>query len=164
MSEQNKIYYIENTPWKDKLDSDSIKRFSQLFYSDKIIFHFDFAYSYFKVLTKQKSNSVLFIAAINCCLRFYETIKRIYPYNEVYIIIYVEDKIAKTLKINSDTFQKVIDIIPDFAVVNSTKDLDYFNTANYKHIFYGKCSNAKAIFTNCETQSWSLFKGKIVVQ
>lgn len=161
----NKIYYIENTPWKDKLVLADVTKFN-LRYSDTIIFYYDFSYSYLKIMSKQTTNNLIFISAINCCLRFYEVIKKLYPYNDVYVVIYTEDKLAKTLKIDSKTFRAVTDIIPNFAVVSKTNfsDLSYYNQKNYKHIFYGKCNNAKSIFTNSDTQQWLLFKGKIVIK
>lgn len=153
-------YYISNTPWKRKLNIEEVKRFNNIRYSDAIVFHFDFTYSIFKVNQKTRGyTKKLFVSAINVCLRFYQIIKSIYPYNKVYVIIYVRNGFG--LDIN--TLKLILDLIPNFAASDENCSC-YFNGINsYKHIFYGSCNGTeKDIISN--KQDWSVIDGNLVVK
>lgn len=156
-----KQYYIANTIWQSKFNVDNIKKFDNIKYDDKIILYYDFPYSYYKIMLKQKQDRVLFIAAINCCLRMYEKIKQIYPYNSIYVCIYTNDK---TL-IDYEAFKSVIDLIPDFAIItdDNKEDLSYFTGLEYKHIFYGRCNGIKNIIKE-NYQYWSIINGNLIIK
>lgn len=156
-----KQYYIANIIWQSKFNVDKVKKFDNIKYDDKIILYYDFPYSYYKIMLKQKQDKMLFIAAINCCLRMYEKIKQIYPYNSVYICIYTNDK---TL-IDYEAFKSVIDLIPDFAIItdDNKEDLSYFTGLEYKHIFYGRCSGVKSVIKE-NYQCWSIINGNLIVK
>lgn len=160
----NELYYIENTAWKSKLNLDDIKKFKTIKYSNSIIIHFDFLYSLMKVTTKQKAETSIFVSAINICFRLYEIIKKLYPYNNVYVIIHTRKTKILNLNIDYDTFKTIIDILPNFAIITKEQidDLSYFDSKEYKHIFYGRCNNIT--FDNSECQYWSIFKGNLIVK
>ena len=167
MKDFKKLYYIENTPWKRKLDIYSLERFN-IKYKDILIFHFNFITSLYKVNdVKLNPDKQIFLSAINICLRYYQIIKKLYPYNKLYVIIYTrKDKISR-INIDYDTFKSIIDLIPYFAIVNN---LPVDNQENFKllcnpngdikHIFYGFSDvNIK----NISYQKWNLLKGKLYI-
>lgn len=170
MKSCNSLYYIDNTPWTKKTNIENIKRFNSIRYSDSIILHFDFVYSVLKLpaTEQRKLNNTIFISAINVCLRIYNLIKKLYPYNTVYVIIHTKNKMNLTRIINFETFKAIIDILPNFAIIaeDSLDDLLYFNNKDYKHIFYGNCNRVKNIFDTdlTELQSWSFIKGNLIVR
>lgn len=162
MKTYKELYYINNTPWKSKLNLDNLKRFESINYNDIIIFHFDFVYSVFKVVSQQKPEKTIFISAINCCLRLAEVIKKLYPYNKIYIIIHTKEKEILKINIDYNTFKSVIDIIPNIAIVSEKTDIknfDIYNSQNYKHIFYGNLFKIERILNNCEKQKMFLLNG-----
>lgn len=153
-------YYVLNIPWQRNLDTGSIPKFKDLKYNDVIIFHFDVWYSVFKAggasfTGFDKSN---FVAILNACLRYYQIIKKIYPYNKLRVVIHLKNQ---KLVLDYDTFKSVIDILPNFAVCKDTKELEYFDSESYKHIIYGSCNNH--IPKNTEYQKWSVIKGNLIV-
>ncbi len=160
------LYYINNTIWSRNLaniDKSKIIWFDNIKYSDIIILHFDFIYSIMRVMTKEKPNKLIFMAAINVCLRLYSTIKKLYPYNKVYVIIHTKHNVlVKSTKIDYDAFQSVINIIPNFALITSDnyEDLVAFKLNNFKHIFYGLCNNAHKYFDVENKQRLDIFNGK----
>lgn len=171
------LYFIENTFWKSKLkDIDKIKKFENIKYNDIIIFHFDFIYSIVKTFSAYKGSKYLqnisdttFFSTLSVCLRYYELIKKLYPYNEINIIINTStEKIMNSVyKIHNDAFKSVVDIIPNFALIdnNNSKDienLNYFTTNNYKHILYGNNKNIKNILTK-NIQNWKIMQGKLFI-
>ena len=162
----NELYYISNTPWKSKLHLDKIKTFNSLKYNDNIYLHFDFLSSIIKVTSiKERPQKTLFLSAINICLRLYEIIKKLYPYNSIYVIIYTKEKELYNLNIDYNTFKSVIDILPNFAIITNKQisELNSFNNKTCKHIFYGNvCS--KAMFNNSECQIWNILQGNLLVK
>lgn len=163
----NKLYMINNTFWKNKLNLDNIKRFKTIKYGDNIILHFGVQQSLNKIMVKigSKFNPTLFISIINACLRIYEIIKKVYPYNKIYVILHL----SKNNYLNSrftdiSMYKSVIDIIPNFAVINSYDELDYFDSVSYKHIFY--CmdfSDLKTLFHISEIQIWKNLNGSLYI-
>lgn len=160
----DELYYIENTPWKRKNDINKLLRFDNIKYNDVIIFHFDFLESIVKTKMLNKNiNKTSFIHSINVCLRHYSIIKQLYPYNKIDIIIHIKNNLNY---VDISTFQAIIDIIPNFALV-SEKDIiniKYFNNNMYKHILYGNCNNVKNMLTNSDYQIWKLLQGKIYIK
>lgn len=133
-----KQYYLKNTVWSKYVDLDSIPKFKNIAYDDFIIFHYNLTYSIFKVSTSTNYSKNIFISAINVCLRYYQLIKKLYPYNKVRVIIHVHDKIK--VSIDVDTFKSILDIIPNFAVCSEERfNILDFDNSFIKHIFYG-CS------------------------
>lgn len=161
-----KQYYIANTIWQSKFNKDKVKLFDSINYGDNIILYYDFLYSYYKIATKQKQNKLLFIAAINCCLRMKEKLKQLYPYNNIYICLYVKDKNSKLNFIDYDVFKSVIDMIPDFAFITEEDlvDLTYFDNKNNKQIFYGRCSEIKEKLKNSDYQIWNIINGILYIK
>lgn len=150
-------YYICNTPWKRKLDITKLKKFDDIKYIDTIIFHFDLCYSVFKVGRQTGYSKDVIISAINICLRYYNIIKSLYPYNKIRVIIHLKNNIK--IALDKESYQKVIDIIPNFAVCDNLNELEYFNTDNYKHIIYG---GIRPDLKN--KQIWSVIDGKLIIQ
>ena len=172
MLDKDKIYYIENTFWKSKLPKlENIKKFNNIKYSNVIIFHFDYLYSLFKTLSSYKINDIMFIHAINVCLRYYGLLKQLYPYNKIYIIVETTSgKLTnKVYKINNEVFRSMIDIIPNFALIDYTneqdmEDLKYFNSEQYKHVIYGnKYKDLKDTLDHCDCQHWKVLGGKLFI-
>lgn len=166
MKNANEQYYINLTPWKRELNLDKVKRFNEIHYADVIILHFDFISSLFT--TKEKPNKQIFVAAINICLRVYEIIKKLYPYNLVYVIIHTRKTAINHFTIDFDTFKSIIDLVPNFAIIakeDNNSDLMYYNQSSYKHIFYNFLNTIiKNKFSNCECQFWKTISGKLIVR
>ena len=162
------IYYIQHTPWKRKLNLDNIKKFEDIKYNDVILFHFDFPYSVFSTLSDCKCNDKIFIAAINVCLRICQIIKTIYPYNKCYVIIHTKKKaMFHNTILSYETFRSIIDIIPNFAVINEEikEDLEYFTQKTYRHIFYGMCNNCYNYYQKTNScQRWSVINGNLIIK
>lgn len=159
-------YYIEHTLWERNFDVNKIDRFDNLNFNDSIILHFDFIYTIFKTKTsKHVVNKNIIFDAINVCLRMYQKIKKLYPYNTVYVIIHAEKQALKRLVVDSSAFQAIIDIIPNFALVTdkSDQDLEYYNKSNYKHIIYGKCNGLKTLYAPENYQIWLILNGKLYI-
>lgn len=160
MKDFKKQYYVVNTPWKRKVDTEGIPLFD-VSYDDTIIFHFDYANSVYKAGVKfivyDKYRDVLIIPAINVCLRYYQLIKKLYPHNKVRVIIYINksnlyDKVY-------DIFKAILDIIPNFAVCRDTTILNDFNNEQYKHILYGN-----HISSYSSMQKWMILNGNLIVK
>lgn len=166
----NEQYYINLTPWKKKLDLDEIPKFNNISYKNTVILHFDFISPLFMISTTKKPNKTIFIAAINICLRISEIIRKVYPYNKVYVVIHTKKVNMSQFVINFDTFKSIIDIIPNFAIVTKENnfDLDYYNQENYNHIFYGfnslDMNKLVEKFNQCKKQYWKTFNGKLIVK
>lgn len=160
------MYYIEHTIWNKYFDKDKIPLFKDIKYDDIIILHFDFLYSVFKTKTsKQKVDKTIIVDAINICLRMYQKIKTVYPYNKLYVIIHADKHSMGTLIIDTEAFQKLIDIIPDFALVSNKDDpdLDYYKSDCYKHIIYGTCNGVKNKYKAKNCQTWRILNGKLYI-
>ena len=167
LTAESKKYYINNTIWKRKLPNDleNLRHFNNILYDNVIIFHFDFMYS----IQKSKINmyDCIFIDTINICLRYYNLIKKLYPYNNVNVVIWFNEHVIKLLhilKIDYDVFKQVIDIIPNFAIfdmkdISKIKDID---NKQYKHIFYG--SFIKINLENSEGQNWNAINGQLFIK
>lgn len=161
-------YYIDNVPWKRNLSIASIPKFNNLRYEDKIVFHFDFSYSIFNVQKAKFSyfkDKSIFISAINVCLRYYQIIKTIYPYNDIYVIIYTKSNLK--LSVSYETLKTVIDLIPRFAICNNENStaVQDFNTDSYKHIIYGNCGNIHNMLTvKDNVQKWQVRLGKLIIK
>lgn len=160
MNDFKKQYYINNIPWKKYINYDKITKFRDIRYSDSIVFNYDLQYSMFKLHggggVKDKT---IFISAINICFRYYQILKNLYPYNKIYINIYVKNSIKKLILL--DVFKSVIDIIPNFALVleDNKKELeDILNNSNYKNIVYGYIIKSKKI------QCWSVINGRLIIK
>lgn len=159
----NREYYYSNTPWKRKLNLDKIPKFNGITYNNIIIFHYDLNYSIMSTITKGKSNinkKLIFVSAINVCLRYRQYIKKLYPYNEVKVIIYMNESLSLTIDYN--TFKTITNILADFAVYNKTNN--YFTDSKYRHIFYGHCNNSKSNYNKQYVQSWSTVQGNLIVR
>lgn len=159
-------YYIEHTLWERNFDVEKIDKFENIKYGDIILLHFDLIYSIFKTkTTRNKVEKTIIFDVINVCLRMYQKIKQIYPYNKVYVIIHTDELSLKRLLIDSNVLQALVDIIPDFALVTDNKDpdLEYYNSNNYKHILYGKCSGLKQIYQPENYQVWLILNGKLYI-
>lgn len=159
-------YYIEHTLWERNFNADEINKFDNLRFDDTIILHFDFIYTIFKTKTsKHVINKNIIFDAINVCLRMYQKIKKLYPYNRVYVIIHAEKQALKRLIVDVSAFQALIDIIPGFAIVTDKKDpdLEYYNKSNYKHIIYGKCNGLKTLYLPENYQTWLILNGKLYI-
>lgn len=158
------LYYINNTVWSRNLvDKSKLTFFDDIKYSDIIILHFDFVYSLTRVLTQASPAKTVFMSTINVCLRLYSTIKKIYPYNKVYVIIHTKHNVlVKSTKVDYDAFQSIINIIPNFALItpDDYEDLAAFKLNNFKHIFYGLCNNAHKYFDVENKQRLNIFNGK----
>lgn len=158
------LYYINNTIWSRNLvDKSKLTFFDNIRYSDIIILHFDFVYSLTRVLTQASPAKTIFMSTINVCLRLYSTIKKLYPYNKVYVIIHTKHNVlVKSTKIDYDAFQSVINIIPNFALItpDDYEDLAAFKLNNFKHIFYGLCNNAHKYFDIENKQRLDIFNGR----
>lgn len=158
MNDYKSQYYINNIPWQRNLNYDSILKFKSISYGDAIIFHYDFVQSIFKVINQSKGyNKNIFISAINACLRYKQIIQKLYPYNKVYIIIHTRKNMRVSIDYN--TFKKILDIIPNFAICNNLEDCLYFDTKQYKHIFYGNCNGMKNLLKIADSQIWSTIRG-----
>lgn len=162
MNDFKSQYYIVNVPWQRNLNYDDITRFN-IKYSDVIVFHFDFIASVFKVNRQKYTgyNRNIFISAINVCLRYRQIIKKLYPYNEVSVIIHLKNKANVALDL--ETFKTVLNLIPNFAVCDDTSDT-YFDFNNYKHIFYGYCSNYYNKIITADKQLWSTVMGRLIIK
>lgn len=161
MKDFKKQYYIVNVPWKNKLNYDSLLRFDNINCNDEIIFHFDFLNSIFKVDSKSKGYSKnIFISAINVCLRNYQIIHNIYPYNKIRVVIHINSKYK--LSLDYTTFKTILDIIPDFAVCDGFDDS--LDKEKYKHIFYGNCCNARYHMKNSDSQDWLINNGELNIR
>lgn len=158
----NKKYYIANTFWKDKLDLAKVPKFNNIKYTDILILHFGIQQSLSKIMLNIRDNKI-FIAILNVALRFYQTVKNIYPYNKVYIILYYTKNYKNSL-LDFDTFKTIVDIIPNFALIGSFDDLDFFKTDNYKHIFYNMDTLQSVINMFDSKQIWQNFNGKLMVR
>lgn len=171
------LYFIENTFWKSRLKNiDKIPKFDNIKYNDIIIFHFDFIYSIAKTFSAYKGSRYLqnitnttFFNTLSVCLRYYELIKKLYPYNEINVIINTStEKIMNNVyKIHNDAFKSVVDILPNFALIDNNnkkdiKDLNYFTSDKYKHILYGNNKNIKNIITK-NFQNWKVMQGKLFI-
>ena len=158
------LYYINNTIWSRNLvDKSKLTFFDDIKYSDIIILHFDFVYSLTRVLTQASPAKTIFMSTINVCLRLYSTIKKLYPYNKVYVIIHTKHNVlVKSTKIDYDAFQSIINIIPNFALItpDNYEDLTAFKLNNFKHIFYGLCNNTHKYFDVENKQRLDIFNGK----
>lgn len=162
MNDFKSQYYIVNVPWQRNLDYDKIEKFNIKF-SDVIVFHFDFVNSVFKV-DRQKYpgyNKNVFVSAINACLRYLQIIKKLYPYNKIYVIIHLKQNAKISLDV--ETFKSVLNLIPNFAVCDDSLDT-YFDDVNYKHIFYGYCSNYYNKINIAEKQLWSTVMGRLIIK
>ena len=161
------VYYIENTIWTRHYQKEKIETFS-LKFTDSIILHFDFTFSIFKAKSMYKKQINLtkteLIDCINVCLRQYQKIRQLYPYNDVFVIIYV-DNIGQKLFTDLNFFKSVIDILPNFAITSNkqNQDLAYiFNNKNYKHIFYGNFMDIIKNY-NIDYQNWKIIRGKLYI-
>lgn len=169
MKDYDDKYYMSNIPWRSKLNLDSILKFQNLKFTDTIIFHYNLAYSIFKT-EGNKSISLqaeVTVNSINVCLRYYQILKELYPYNKIRVIIYINDKIRCTVK--SSVYQKIIDIIPNFALVAiDSADVDnnikYFDKPEYKHILYGMSLSFKNYFNISDVQKWETALGNLIVK
>lgn len=151
-------YYISNIPWQRYIDYNAIPKFN-IKYGDTIIFHYDLFYSVFKISKDAKGYSKnLFVAVINACLRYYQIIKNVYPYNKICVIIHLKSNTK--IMLNFDTFKLILDMIPNFAVCDDIENR--FDTENYKHIFYG-CSSIYNQLKVAEKQKWSTTQGRLLV-
>lgn len=157
MKDFKKQYYIENVPWKRKLDYDKIKRFEDINYDNTVIFNFDFTYSVFKIKATGYNRNSIFISAINVCLRYYHIIKNLYSHNNVRVIIYVKKDDS-----NYEIFKSILNLIPNFAVCDDSSLINKFDNKNYKHIIYGSCNNL--VINNTEKQKWSVIVGNLNVR
>lgn len=157
MKDFKEQYYITNIPWQRKLNYDDLVKFD-IKPNDTIIFHFDFWYSVFKI-RGIKPDKRIFISGINACLRYYQIIRKIYPYNNVRVIIHQKQNYNQIL--NYSAFKSIIDIIPNFAIVQDSSDLEYFNKSNYKHIFYGMFTKLPE---NSDYQKWSVMNGNLIIR
>lgn len=160
------MYYIEHTLWERNFDVDKIEKFNNLAFGDTIILHFDFIYSVFKTKTsKQSVNKDIIFDAVNVCLRMYQRIKQLYPYNTVYVIIHAEKQALRRLIVDYSVFKALIDIIPNFALVidKNDDDLKYYDKSNYKHIIYGKCNGLKTLYSPDNYQTWLILNGRLYV-
>lgn len=160
MKDFKSMYYICNTPWGKYLNYDKIKKFKDMRYSDTIIFHFDFWYSVFKVSEKTNYSRNVFISAINVCLRYYQIINKLYPYNNVRVVIHVKKQ--SNLALDYNTFKSVLDLIPNFAICDNNDDL--FDSDLYKHIFYGNCNGMKGLLEVADSQIWSATRGVLNIR
>lgn len=171
------LYFIENTFWKSKLKSiDKIRKFEDIKYNDIIIFHFDFIYSIAKTFSAYKGSRYLqditnttFFSALSVCLRYYELIKKLYPYNEINVIINTstEKTMNNVYKIHNDAFKSVVDILPNFALIDNNvkkdiEDLRYFTSNKYRHILYGNNKNIKKVITK-NFQNWKVMQGRLFI-
>lgn len=153
-------YYIDNVPWQRKIDYSNIKKFKNIEYNQNIVFHFDFMYSIFKLSKNNyQYDKTIFVSAINACLRYYQIIKKFYPYNKVFVIIHLKKK--NSFCLDCETFETVTNLIPNFAVYDG-EDAK-FDNKNYKHIFYGLCNNIKSKMKNSEIQSWNTVQGNLII-
>lgn len=160
------MYYIEHTIWNKYFDKDKVIKFDDISYGDTIILHFDFLYSVFKTKTsKQTVDKSIIMDAVNICLRMYQKIKTIYPYNNVDVIIHSDKHSVGRLVIDTDAFQALVDILPNFALVTDKDDpnLDYYNYNCYKHIFYGTCNGTKNKYDRNNCQMWKILNGKLYI-
>lgn len=163
MNDYKSQYYINNIPWQRNLNYDNILKFKSISYGDAIIFHYDFVQSIFKVVNQSKGyNKNIFISAINACLRYKQIIQKLYPYNKVYIIIHTRKNMRVSIDYN--TFKKILDIIPNFAICDNLEDCLYFDTKQYKHIAYGTCSNILSNLKNSEKQKWTTVQGNLIIK
>lgn len=158
-----KQYYFANSIWQSKFNPKQVRQFANLDFNSKIILYYDFPFSCLKISLKQKQDKILAIAAINCCLRLYEKIKQIYPYNDIYVCIYTKNN-GLNSQLDAKTFKTIIDLIPDFALITDEdlEDLSQLLDKNYRHIFYGNCSNIKKRISK-NYQCWSTFNGRLNV-
>lgn len=156
-------YYISNIPWQRKLNYDSIIKFN-ISYTDIIIFHFDLLYSILKIDRKAKGYSKnIFVAVINACLRYYQIIKKLYPYNKIKIIIHTKESMSIVL--DYAALRSILDLLPNFAVcLDIDEELFSFDKQNYKHIIYGSCSNLSSKYKTSEKQNWSTIQGNLIIR
>lgn len=167
MNEFKKQYYIVNTPWERKWEPDNIPKFA-LLSNDKVVFHYDMLYSLFKmngvVCNSSDKTALIVVSAINTCLRFYEKIKQLYPYNEVFVVLRM-DNIAKPYLEVANTF---VGFLPHFAVLSKENKhtLMEINKTNYFHIVYGGTSNYVEPYLSFSggLQQWSLNVGCVHVK
>lgn len=161
------IYYIENTIWAKNYKKEEIERFS-LNFTDSIILHFDFTYSIFKTKSTYKKqvnmDKTELVDCINVCLRYYQKLRKLYPYNDIFVIIYI-DNIGQKLFTDLEFFSRVIDILPNFALVSDKKSQDLaclLKNKSYKHVFYG---NFMDIIKNYDIdyQVWRVIQGKLYI-
>lgn len=158
MSDFKKMYYIKNVPWQRNLNYDNIPKFKNIKYGDTIVFHFDLPFSKLKVLHAPGYDKKFFISAINICLRYYQIIRNIYPYNKIGIIIHLgSGKLSPIF----DALQAVVDIIPNIAVDKT--DNVYFDDYKHKHIFYCGSSSCQKLKV-AEYQLWQVFEGKLKIK
>ena len=149
MKDYKQQYYIENVPWQRNLDYDKILCFENLKFSDYIVFHFDTFYAQNKVSKYNPVSNNLLIASINACLRYYQIIKKLYPYNQIRVIMHTLGK--------TENLEVILSMIPNFAVTQGY-DNNLFTEQRYKHIYYGKL-----IPTNHNIQRWSCVKGNLII-
>lgn len=166
MKDYNKLLYIDNIPWKQKLNLNKIKKFSDIKYGDKIILHIDYLNVVFHSQRSQRVQDI--VPVINISLRIREVIKQLYPYNEIFIIIYI-NPINLNCIFKPSTIQSIIDIIPNIALVDISNsdylsDLKYFNDFSYKHIFYKNIKKDIKDVLNKNFQNWYISQGKIIVR
>lgn len=152
-------YYIDNTPWKRKLEVDSIPKFNTN-YTDIIVFNFDLTYSLYKTQSKTKIVSLVpYVSAINVCLRYYQLIKNFYPYNKVRVLILVK----RHSNVNYEVLKSILDNLFNFAV-SYIDDIDYdYTDSCYKHIIYGN-NYMTNIQDKKQLQNWSVIAGKLLVR
>lgn len=161
MKDFKQSYYILNCPWKRKLKLDSVKRFDNISYNNIIVFNFDLDYSVIKTsntLNKNNTDSKLVISSINICMRYYGIITKLYPYNNIKIIIHTNN--VKYYNI----LRPIINLMPDFAITIKQQDTKFLDQEKYKNIVYGSCSNLKSKIKNTECQSYYTIDGVLFVK
>lgn len=166
MSEFKRQYYISNTPWERKWEPDKIPKFV-LTPKDKVVFHYDMLYSMFKmncVGTSSSKTALIVVSAINTCLRFYQKIKQLYPYNEVFVVLRMDNIATPYLEVAS----AFVSFIPHFAVLSKENrhTLMEINKADYFHIVYGSTNNYVEPYLSFSggLQQWSLNVGRVHVK
>lgn len=157
MKDYNKLYYTINTVWSKYINLNEIKKFENIEYSNEVIFCFDFIWSIIKTKNIDLFLSKNYIiSAINICLRYYQLIKKLYPYNLVRVIIIIDDRY-----VNLEAFKSIIDMIPNFAVCSKKQNLSFINEKQYKQIWYTTKINYKNRFNS---QYWDSYNGKLIVK
>ena len=162
MKDYNKLYYTENTVWNRYLDLDSIPKFNNVRYGDTIIFHFSLVYSITKVFGQYgKLDKSTFVGSINICLRYYQIIKKLYPHNDVRIIIHVDNLgDPNTAEYYYSCIRAISDLIPYVAVTVGYPNVINFDCEKVHHIYYGKTVNLKY----SQSMKFTVVKGHLIAK
>lgn len=160
MSDFNKDYYLQNTIWARKFDPEKVQPRFSVQYGDRIYFHFELAYSLFKTVSKESNTRSVVVPVLNVCLRFYQRIKQLYPYNEVFVIIHADnlpDKYASAAK-------TLTDFLPNFAVYckDNADSLEELDAEGNYHIVYGYSHKRTTLYPKSSgVQFWYLNMGTL---